>query len=185
MTCIMPSASAASVPGMGRTCRSATWAVRVRSGSMTTTVAPFCLASRMNGHRCRLVTMVFVPHRTMKRLCAMSSGWMPMPVPLVTETPVSPVLPQMALMSLVAPRREKKRRSMELPWTKPCVPAKLYGSTASPPNRSTTPRTRAAMSPRASSRETRSNSPDPFGPARGGARLPGEAVSGAGWVRGG
>src|SRR4030088_1724767 len=36
----MPSASAASVPGIGRTCQSASRAVRVRSGSIATMVAP-------------------------------------------------------------------------------------------------------------------------------------------------
>ena len=61
----MPSASAASVPGMGRMWTSAATAVRVFAGSIATIVAPCSFASRMNGHRCRFVEMVFVPHRMM------------------------------------------------------------------------------------------------------------------------
>ena len=74
ITCMSPSASAASVPGSGRTCQSAAAAVRVSSGSMTTTRAPALRACWTIGHWCRLVTIVFVPHSTMKRLCSEVEG---------------------------------------------------------------------------------------------------------------
>ena len=65
ITFIMPSARAASVPGLIAMCQSAALAVRVRTGSMTTTLAPFACASRMNGQACRLVLIMFMPHTMM------------------------------------------------------------------------------------------------------------------------
>ena len=49
MTCIIASASAASVPGRIGICQSASRAVRVSTGSMTTSLAPAFLACSMNG----------------------------------------------------------------------------------------------------------------------------------------
>lgn len=121
MTRIIPSARAASVPGIGLTCQSARAAVRVSSGSITT-VAPFLLARWMRGQRCGFVTTVFVPQRTMKRLWTMSLGSIPAVVPIVAATPLLPALPQIFRSSRVAPSRAKKRRSIPKAWIKPCVP---------------------------------------------------------------
>jgi len=76
----------------------------------------------MNRQRCRLVTTVLVPQRTMKRAWAISSGITPMLVPRVAKAPADPVWAQTARISLVAPIRLKKRRSMLEPWIKPWVP---------------------------------------------------------------
>jgi hypothetical protein len=65
MTCISPRASAPSVPGRIGMCQSALWAVRVRTGSITTTFAPRCWASAMNGHRWRFVLMTLHAQSTM------------------------------------------------------------------------------------------------------------------------
>jgi hypothetical protein len=120
-----PSASAASVPGSGRTCQSADAAVRVRSGSMTTTRAPALRAAWTIGHWCRLVTIVFVPHSTMSRLCARSSGRRPTSVPAASSCPAAAACPQIVRSRREAPRWAKKRRSIDAPCTRPCVPAKL------------------------------------------------------------
>ena len=50
-TCSRPSASAASVPGIGARCQSLAAAVRVRIGSMETTNAPFFRAWSIGRHR--------------------------------------------------------------------------------------------------------------------------------------
>ena len=55
MMLIMPSASAPSVAGWGRMCKSAERAVSMRRGSTTTTYVPLCWASRRNGTKCGLV----------------------------------------------------------------------------------------------------------------------------------
>src|SRR5258707_12924764 len=65
ITFIMPSASAASVPGRMRTCQSAFLAVRVETGSTTTTLAPRACASAMNGQWCKLLLMVLMAQRMM------------------------------------------------------------------------------------------------------------------------
>ena len=59
-----PSASAASVPGIGARCQSLAAAVRVRIGSMATTSAPFFRASRIGRHRCGCVDSTFAPQST-------------------------------------------------------------------------------------------------------------------------
>jgi hypothetical protein len=53
------------VPGRIAMCQSAALAVRVRTGSITTTLAPFSRASRMKGQPCRLVLTMFMPHTMM------------------------------------------------------------------------------------------------------------------------
>ena len=65
MTFIIPSASAPSVPGRMGMYQSALCAVRCRSGSMTTTLAPLSWACLMNGHMCRLVERTLQAHRMM------------------------------------------------------------------------------------------------------------------------
>ena len=65
MTCIIASASAASLAGLIGRCQSAASAVRVRIGSTTTIFAPRRCASRTSGQKWRFVTIVFVPHSTM------------------------------------------------------------------------------------------------------------------------
>ena len=59
---IIPIAKAASVPGSGRRCSSATRAVRLRNGSTTTSRAPFARASSSLRHRCGAVDSGFQPH---------------------------------------------------------------------------------------------------------------------------
>ena len=85
MTFIMPSASAASVPGLIAMCQSASRAVRVFIGSMTTSLAPFFLASAMNGQWCRLVLMVLQAHRMMYFEWRKLSGSMPGDGPMVMK----------------------------------------------------------------------------------------------------
>ena len=122
ITRISPSASAASVPGRGRTCQSAERAVRVSTGSTTTTRAPDRRASVTNGHRCWLVTIVFVPQSTTNRLCRRSSGSIPRVPPCVAISPSAADEPQIARVSRDAPSSAKKRRSSDAPCTMPCVP---------------------------------------------------------------
>src|SRR3972149_1131835 len=87
MTCIIPSARAASVPGSGRRCRSACSAVRERRGSTTTMRAPFFFASSAKSQPCSLLTAGFAPHTRMKRLWARSLGRIPVLVPIVGGRP--------------------------------------------------------------------------------------------------
>ena len=75
------------MPGRGRTCQSASSAVRERRGSMTTSRAPFFFASRTKGQPWAFVTAGFAPQTTTSRLHAASWGSIPMPVPRVAATP--------------------------------------------------------------------------------------------------
>ena len=79
MTCIIASIIAMSVPGngwMNRSPRSTSIAsaVSVRIGSITTMRAPLARAFSIVGHRCRLVSLVFVPHSRISLECSSSSG---------------------------------------------------------------------------------------------------------------
>ena len=65
ITFIIARARAPSVPGRIGMYQSALWAVRWRSGSITTTFAPRSCASLMNGHMCRLVERTLQAHRMM------------------------------------------------------------------------------------------------------------------------
>ena len=83
MTCAIPSASAASVPGRMAMCQSARLAVRVRIGSMTTTFAPRLRASATNFHMWMFVLMRLQAQMTMYRECTKLSGSMPAVGPTV------------------------------------------------------------------------------------------------------
>jgi hypothetical protein len=65
ITFVIPSAKVPSVPGRIGICQSACLAVRVRTGSITTILAPFFFASRMKGQACRLVLIMFIAQTMM------------------------------------------------------------------------------------------------------------------------
>ena len=157
ITCIIASASAASLAGLICTCQSAASAVRVRIGSTTTIFAPRRWASRTSGQKCRLVTIVFVPHSTMNRLCTISSGSMPVPQPIVADNPAAATAPQMFRSRPLQPIDPNSRRSSDAIWISPCTPAELYGRMASAPDSAAMARHRDAMSASASSQLTRTN----------------------------
>jgi hypothetical protein len=71
------------------------------------------------------VTIVFVPQSTMNRLCTMSSGSTPVPVPIVEERPAAATPPQMFRTSPLHPIEPNSRLSSEAVWITPCVPAEL------------------------------------------------------------
>ncbi|GAA4672747.1 hypothetical protein GCM10023215_00010 [Pseudonocardia yuanmonensis] len=74
-------ASAPSVPGRIGMCQSACRAVRVRTGSMTTILAPLSLrALSRNGQPCRFVLVMFMPQTMMYFEYAIDSMSSP-PVP--------------------------------------------------------------------------------------------------------
>ncbi len=64
-----------------------------------------------------------MPHSTMSRLAAMSSGRMPMGVPSVAATPALAVSPHTVRSRRLAPSRAKKRRSIPAYCTSPMFPA--------------------------------------------------------------
>ena len=74
ITCIIASASAASVPGRIGMCQSDFSAVRWRTGSMQTTLAPLRCASSMNGQRCRLFDSTLQAQIAMYREWTSDSG---------------------------------------------------------------------------------------------------------------
>ena len=85
ITFIIPIASAASVPGRIGMCQSASRAVRVLTGSITTSFAPFLFASAINGQWCKLVLIVLHAHRMMYFECVKLSGSMPGEGPIVMK----------------------------------------------------------------------------------------------------
>ena len=64
-------------------CWSAAAAVRLRTGSTTTTFAPRLRASVMYGHRCRFVLMMLQAHTRMNFECTRLSGSTPAVSPIV------------------------------------------------------------------------------------------------------
>ena len=113
MTCIIASASAASLAGLIARCQSAASAVRVRTGSTTMIFAPRRCASRTNGQKWRFVTIVFVPHSTTYRLWTTSSGSIPVPVPIVDVRPAEATAPQMLRSRPLHPIDPNSRMSSE------------------------------------------------------------------------
>ncbi len=93
---------AMSVPGSGWMNQSASSAVIVRIGSMTMTCAPSARAASIVGQRCRLVSLVLVPHRMISFECRISNGSSALAVPLVIFTPAPTVGPQIARTTRVA-----------------------------------------------------------------------------------
>ena len=106
---MMPSASAASVPGVIGIHSSHWSAVRVRSGSIAITRAPRSRASRTNGQRCGFDVSVFVPHNSTRSLSGSPSGSAPMLAPSVMRNPTVPAIEQIVRSSIEAPSRWKKR----------------------------------------------------------------------------
>ena len=166
MTCIIAIASAASVPGSGCTNQSALRAVAVRTGSITTTVAPLRRASVTNGHRWRLVIRVLVPQRMMNLLWRRSIGSMPRPFPYARPVPTRAVAPQSEPTGWVAPIRVKNGMDNAPMDSRLWLPAELHGSTVSPPCVAIASPTRLPIRASASSHDARSNRPSPLGPTR-------------------
>ena len=100
---IIPSASAASVPGSGVRCSSATRAVRLRKGSTTTSRAPARRASRIFRHRCGAVDIGFQPQATIMRAWCQRSGSTSGERPIVRSTPRTPAEAQIVRTSSLAP----------------------------------------------------------------------------------
>ena len=84
ITCIRLNASIPSVPGRITRCSSASAAVRVLYGSITTNRAPFRRASSINGHRCTLFPCTFAPQQITSPACAKSCGHRPQLHPIDT-----------------------------------------------------------------------------------------------------
>ena len=123
MTCIIASASAASVPGRMAMCSSQASAVRVRSGSMQIVFAPFAFALRTNGQRCGFAVSVFVPQRMISFAAPIVSGSVPMRVPYDAVNASLPADAQMVRSRSDAPMRLKNRAAIPSPCTIPIVPA--------------------------------------------------------------
>src|SRR5437764_14263379 len=103
MTCIMPMASDTSAPGRIGMCQSASRAVRVLTGSITTSFAPFRLASAMNGQWCRLVLIVLQAQRMIYLEYLKLSGSIPGDGPMVMKYAVHDPESQNVLSLMVAP----------------------------------------------------------------------------------
>ena len=80
---------------------------------------------------------MFVPHNTMKRLWTISSGSMPVPMPIVEVRPAEATAPQMLRSRPLQPIDPNSRRSSECIWMSPCTPAELCGRIASAPDSAT------------------------------------------------
>lgn len=103
IVCIIASASAPSVPGRMGIHSSAAWAVRVRAGSMTMTLAPSLRACCTKGHRCRLLVSVLLPGIRCGRAWAKASVAVPSAAPMVYRYPSKPASEQMVRASWLAP----------------------------------------------------------------------------------
>ena len=57
--------------------------------------------------------MVFVPHNTMNRLWTTSSGSIPVPVPIVADSPAAATAPQILRSRPLQPIDPNSRRSSE------------------------------------------------------------------------
>ncbi len=120
---MIPSASAASVPGRIGIHSSHCCAVRVRMGSMQMIVAPFSRARSTNGQRCGLDVRVFVPQSSTRSQSGIDSASAPMLAPTVMRMPAPPHDEQIVRSSFDAPSVWKKRRSIDSPCSLPIVPA--------------------------------------------------------------
>ena len=88
----------------GVRCWSATRAVRLRNGSITTSFAPFLRAIVISRHRCGAVDIGFQPQQTISRACGHSSGSTSGDCPVAMPTPTAPADAQM-----VRTRFERRR----------------------------------------------------------------------------
>src|SRR5215510_246545 len=84
-------------------CQSARLAVRVFTGSMTTTLAPCSWASAMNGQWCRLVLIVLHAQRMMYLAYLKLSGSVPGVGPMVMKYAVQEPESQKVRSLMVAP----------------------------------------------------------------------------------
>jgi hypothetical protein len=69
-----------------------------------------------------LLEIVFVPQRMMRRASAKRSGSVPVFAPSVASNAAAPADAQMVRSRSDAPRRLKKRLSIDSDWTRPIVP---------------------------------------------------------------
>ena len=122
MTCIIARASAPSVPGrMGR-CQSALAAVRCRTGSMHTILAPLRWASSMKGWRWRLVDNTLHAQMTMYFECTKLSGSTPAVGPRVMTWAVIAPPSQKVRSVTVVPSALKKGSPTVMPFSTPIWP---------------------------------------------------------------
>jgi hypothetical protein len=61
----------------------------------------------------------------MSRLCTISSGSMPVPQPIVAESPAAATAPQMFRSRPLQPIDPNSRLSIDAIWISPCTPAEL------------------------------------------------------------
>ena len=90
---------------------------------MAITLAPRRLASCTRDHRCRLDTTGLAPQSRISFDSSNRSGSMPTEPPSVALMPALPADEHSERSRIEAPRRWKKRRSIELYCTMPMVPA--------------------------------------------------------------
>ena len=123
-TCIAPSASAASLPGRRGRWMSAALAVRVRTGSTQTIVAPRLRElSRKNFQRCKWVETMLAPQAITDRACTASSMSAVGHPPYVIPHAVAPAAKQIVPSIFVAPSALKNRMSIDgPPCSTPAVP---------------------------------------------------------------
>lgn len=123
ITCIIPIASAASVPGRICTCQSDLVAVGLRYGSIVTIVAPRFRASIIRLHRWLFVFAVFDPQLMISRHFGTPIGSAPSrPAPFVTSYPAIPAVAQIVRSSFDAPSAWKNRLSRLSACSFPIVP---------------------------------------------------------------
>ena len=120
---MMPSASAASVPGSGAMWASHLSAVTDRYGSMATSRAPRRRASCARVQKCRFEVIALHPQNRIRRLDTICSTSVPIDAPIVAVQPALPAVAQIVRSSSDAPSRWKKRRSIDEDCKSPIVPA--------------------------------------------------------------
>ena len=97
-------------------------------------LAPRRFASCTRVHKCRLETTGLLPQMRISRLFSNCSTSVPIAAPIVATHPALPAVAQIVRSSSDAPRRWKKRRSIEPYCRSPIVPAYEYGTIACGPS---------------------------------------------------
>ena len=115
-------ASTTSVPGRGRMWWSARFAVSVLIGSITTRMAPFFLASRINWLWCIDVAIGFIPQTIIKFEKAKLSGSSPPVGPATIWNALEAVALQKVRSPIEAPSSLKNRSPQWSPFNKPWWP---------------------------------------------------------------
>ena len=110
---MMPSASAASVPGSSAMCSWHFSAVALRYGSIAISFAPRRFASCARVQKCRFDVTGLLPQIRISLLSTYSSTSMPIDAPMTAAHPALPAAAQIVRSSSDAPRRWKKRRSID------------------------------------------------------------------------